>query len=402
MEKRIMTIKQPVDFIIITALKEEFAAVLAKLFATIKIDDAQYFVEIATNRVVVGCLGVSERRMGHPIAAIKTTSWVKRWQPRYVLSVGIAAGVTDKYPISLGDIIIPKTIANASIKTVTDESSEPDWKFHTTSNILFGKCNLSNWHKYIDKPRPQSEQANPQCYPCGTIVSSNEKVNAPNLVKSYKEKYFDLVGIEMECGGIAIALEEEEKESGKNIEFLTIRAISDFGGGNKGAEQKKWESYAYDAAASYTFAFLENFAAPLQVPSYSYANGLKPSKETRELLPYLPNLTEQEDELIDAIRSWNYHNLDENDKHRPLLCLMCGSTDDNGKLIERLNKYLSALLNFQSCTKPETYFDSEELIKEIELNSKKFHLVSDLQQEIWRRLSHEIIFSYAANRHYTD
>jgi nucleoside phosphorylase len=258
--------QETADFVIITALKEEFEAVLSKFSNLHKFDDTQYIVEVSTTRhdttvyrVVVACLGLLERKVGHTIAAIKTSLWVKHWQPRYVLLVGIAAGVPGRYPINLGDVIIPKKIIDSGVKTVAENKQwKPDWNPYRVDNTLFNKCNLPKWYNYIEVQRPQSRKLNPICHTGGTIISGNEKINDPTLVEFYKTQWPDLFGIEMEAGGVAMALEETEKELGKNTGLLMIRAISDFGDKNKNFDQNKWESYACDAAASYTIAFLKN------------------------------------------------------------------------------------------------------------------------------------------------
>jgi nucleoside phosphorylase len=249
-----------VDFMIITTLREEYNAVLSKFSNVHKIDKSQSVVKVLTTktftyRVVIVCLSFLRREIGTVMAAIKTTGWIKDWKPKNVLLVGITDGIRDK--TNIGDIIIPKKIIETRIrKKFVESKRQPDYEVYFPSEVLFKKSDLKNWYHYINEER--SKPGEPKLHTRGSILSSEDRISDPQLVNSYKKIGDNMYGFEMECGGVAEALKNVESKP----EFLMIRAVSDFGDGSKEEDQKKWEKYALDAAASYTRAFLESGPVP--------------------------------------------------------------------------------------------------------------------------------------------
>jgi len=273
-----LNLKQKVDFLVITTLEEEFKQVLSRFPDKHRFDDGQYLTKVTAKknkegtiyRVAILCLNVSERLMGTTIAGIKTVLGTKKWQPNYVLLVGRAAGIqNEKSDVNLGDVLVGKKIVDVSVKNV---KTSPFWKknfpkceeplYHDIDAALHHAAALSSlgWHEYIKISRPPSIKEL-KVHTNGQIISSNEKVDDPKLVKFYKEQFGDNVfGIEMEGGGVAMALKEIWKENQK-VGLLMIRGISDFAGsiGNKDEEKKIWANYACETAAAYTLAFLESY-----------------------------------------------------------------------------------------------------------------------------------------------
>lgn len=306
-----------IDFLIITATIKEFDAVSSK-FTNISQydgDNRQRFVKVSAKYnkkiikycVVIACL----LQMGPPQAAVKTLKWVRRWEPRNILLVGIAGGVKNK--VDIGDIIVPEMIVDASVGKVTRTIQKPsiprqfitifkpfkecpynlycgkmpsvdDWLAYFSTEKLLQKSRSLTWNqvekhinpgeKHINQERCPLKKTTPDFYCKGLVVSSCDKIEDEGLIKRYlknlSEDYYnsinhpeihniEMCGFEMEACGVATALEDIEK---KDLEhrpgFLMIRAISDFGGKDKGNEQEKCEDYALDVVASYTVAFLES------------------------------------------------------------------------------------------------------------------------------------------------
>ena len=301
-----------IDFLIITATEKEFDAVSSKFPNIFQCDgdNRQRFVRVSTKYnkksinycVVIACL----MQMGPPQAAVKTLKWVRKWQPRNILLVGIAGGVKNR--VDICDIIVPEMIIDASVGKVTKAIQKPsifmrvisifkpfkkecpfnsycgkipsirDWIAYFSTEKLLQKSRSLTWNqvkKHITKKRCLLKKTKPKFYCNGLVVSSCDKIEDRRLIKQYlkvlsKDYYssinhpkihdIQMYGFEMEACGVATALEDiEEKEDIEHRPgFLMIRAISDFGGENKEEEQNKCENYALDVVASYTAAFLES------------------------------------------------------------------------------------------------------------------------------------------------
>jgi hypothetical protein len=128
-----------------------------------------------------------------------------------------------------------------------------------------------------------------------------------------------------------------------------------------------------------------------EIQSEAKPQNREKSKPLPPLLPYLPNLSAQEDKLFDAISQWH-----QNDEQRPFIYLVCGSTKDDGQLEERWKQYLSALLSVRDhASKEEMYLYSEAEIKLIYLTaSQHFHNETDLYEAIWKTLRKKCLPSH--------
>ncbi|EDN70299.1 phosphorylase family protein [Beggiatoa sp. PS] len=248
---------EPIDFLIITTLREEYNAVLSKFSNIREIDNSQSEVKILTTKnftyhVVIVCLSSLKEKMGPVIAAIKTTAWLNDKQPKNVLLVGIAGGVKGKS--DLGDILIPEKIVDASVGKVIEGEKITDYEMYEPDDELFEKTVLTNWSDFLKEKRPKNGTSS---IIRGLVISSGEVIADLKKVNSYQKTWRKMSGFEMEGAAVAVAIKHVERQTG----FLMIRAISDFGDENK-EDDKKWRAYAFDVAASYTRAFIES--SPVQ------------------------------------------------------------------------------------------------------------------------------------------
>ena len=123
----------PVDFVLITALREELAAVLAKLPRHRRLpptaEDIRiyYWSEIETlfadgstykySIIILSLLG-----MGRLDAANAASDAIKRWNPRYVLLVGIAGGLAAN-KVRLGDVLISEQVVDYELQKFNPRGS---------------------------------------------------------------------------------------------------------------------------------------------------------------------------------------------------------------------------------------------------------------------------------------
>ncbi len=260
-------IQPPVDFVIVTPLEEERDAVLEKLPGYRRLmpseDDIRIYFGIhlpvtfpdgssGTYQVVVmPLLG-----MGRAQATAATNDAIRRWNPRYVILVGVAGGIEAK-GAKLGDVLVPDKIVDYELQKLTDKGPDIRWEVYGVSSRLLGAAKNfigDDWLKLIDTQRPR--RGKPERH-IGPIASGDKVVDyaeALNL-KKCREVWSKLIGVEMEAGGVALSALQAEKQ----VRFFMIRGVSDLADGDKNAPQvKKWRPYACDVAASYAIALLKS------------------------------------------------------------------------------------------------------------------------------------------------
>lgn len=258
--RRAMSQTRSADFVILTALEEERDAVLSKLGRTDKLDkeptDAHtyYRGSVKSTRkdgsiydVVVTCL----LNMGPTDAAVRAAQIVKRWNPRYVLLVGIACGVRGE--ADYGDILIATQVADYTLGKQQNGRRKIRWNVSPCgASLLDSAINISSkWQRLITLSRPGDGQPK-QCR--GVVASGGDVIADDRVIAAYSDIWPKLVGIEMEAGGVAAALHQTVERP----EFLMIKGVSDLGSDKHDPGVFPWRSYACHAAAAFTRALIES------------------------------------------------------------------------------------------------------------------------------------------------
>lgn len=248
------------DFVIITALEEERDAVLSKLGRISKLDKAPtdahtyYRGRVRSKRkdgsiyeVVVTCL----LNLGPTDAAARAAQIVKRWNPNYILLVGIACGV--KGEASHGDILLATQVADYTLGKQQGGRRRVRWNVSPCgASLLDSAINLSSqWQRRIAVQRPGGGRSR-VCR--GVVASGGDVVADDRVVAAYSAAWPKLVGIEMEAGGIAAAVHQTVERP----EFLMIKGVSDFGSDKHDPGVLPWRIYACDAAAAFARALIES------------------------------------------------------------------------------------------------------------------------------------------------
>lgn len=265
------TMEPPVDFVIVTPLAEERDAVLEQLGDCPRIPPTEQDIRVyygtdlpvrfpgdaqdSYRIVVMPLLG-----MGRVEAANATADAIRRWQPRYVLLVGIAGGLA-KAEVGLGDVLIADQVADYEQQKRRPDETEIRWQVHRTDARLLGEAqNLARnvWQQRIGAERPD---ANKPTVHVGPICTGDKVIADESLAKSYQEIWAKLIGVEMEAGGAASAAFQAPSNPG----FFMIRGVSDLADAKKDSKKvRAWRGYACDVAAAFTVALLENGAVPVR------------------------------------------------------------------------------------------------------------------------------------------
>jgi nucleoside phosphorylase len=258
-----------IDFLILTPLAEEREAMLSKLPASTRLppspeDVRTYYqstlsVRFSDNSISEYSIIVTDLiNMGRVEAAICIGDAVRRWQPRYVLLVGIAGGVSEA-GVHLGDVLVADQIADYEVQKLTaDGPPSIRWQVHRADPRLFEaaqQLRATDWQPLVSKSRPIEGSPTQHFGP----VCSGDKVIANGLADQFRDVWAKLVGVEMEAAGVASALFQTTLKPG----FLMIRGVSDLADKDKASpEVESWRAYACDVAAAFTFAFLQSGPIP--------------------------------------------------------------------------------------------------------------------------------------------
>jgi tetratricopeptide (TPR) repeat protein/nucleoside phosphorylase len=285
-QHRTRTINRPADFVIITALEEERDVVLSNLGRMNRLDkepmDAHtyYRGSVKSTRkdgsmydVVVTCL----LGMGPTDTATRAAQIVKRWNPTYVLLVGIACGVRGE--AEHGDILLATQVADYTLGKQQSGRRKIRWNVTPCgASLLDSAINVSSkWQRSITAPRPGDGEPKLRK---GVVASGGDVIADDRIVAAYSAIWPKLVGIEMEAGGVAAALHQTVERP----EFLMIKGVSDLGADKHDPRVLPWRSYACHAAAAFTRALIES----------------GPSAKLEELGG------DEEEEIRSAERRWSY------------------------------------------------------------------------------------------------
>jgi tetratricopeptide (TPR) repeat protein/nucleoside phosphorylase len=249
-----------IDFVIITALEEERDAILSKLGRTQKLDKESsdvhtyYQASVRTerkDRSKYNVIVTSLSHMGPTEAATRAALVVKRWSPRYVLLVGIACGVRGE--VQHGDVLIATQVADYTLGKQHNDRREVRWNVTPCgASLLDSAINISSkWHQRIGIPRPSDGQSQLRK---GVVASGGDVIADDRIIAAYSENWPKLVGIEMEAGGVAAALQQTSERP----EFLMVKGVSDFGKDKHDPEVLPWRKYACHAAAAFARAVIES------------------------------------------------------------------------------------------------------------------------------------------------
>lgn len=251
------------DFVVIAPLREEREAVLRKLDKAERVDPTDddiriYFRgNVSSKTRSYSVVVVSPIGMGRVDATTVTNDAIVRWNPRYVLLVGIAGGCAQA-EVGLGDILIADQIADYEQQKLTSDGSDIRWKVRPTDSRLLNAAKhltAADIEDLIEVPRP--EPGTPQVL-YGSICTG-DKVVANRLLDQYREVWSKLIGVEMEAGGAAQAI----YQSATQVGFFMIRAVSDLADEEKGKSHvEDWRMYACDVAAAFTIGLLKSGPIP--------------------------------------------------------------------------------------------------------------------------------------------
>lgn len=243
-----------VDVVILTALTEERDAVLRYVDKQEEVSSKGrvfHRVTIGKYHVVVLCM----QGMGNVRSAAATQQAIAVWNPANIVLLGISGGIKKASARVLGDVLVAEQVVDYESGKVSPDGMQHRYQvYRPTKELLDAALSLpaEKWALSIKTPRPdgQLNRIIPQAH-FGVLASGQKVVTAPDLVDELKGDWAELIGIEMESIGVALAAYESEQAPG----FLVIKGISDWADPTK---SDGWHTYAAEASAAFTVALLKS------------------------------------------------------------------------------------------------------------------------------------------------
>lgn len=241
-----------VDFLIVTPLAEECDAVRQHIpcdLVPASNEDVRVYYRGEFAGYTLALLPLFA--MGTTAAATATADAIRRWRPRYVVLVGIAGGVEDR-SVSLGDVLVADRVVDYELQKVRDDGREYRWQPKQVDPRLLYRSQALEERKWyerckVERPQPAGIEQHPSVRK-GVVATGNKVVMSAALLAELREGWRELIGIEMEAGGVAQACFESATQPG----FFMIRGVSDLADSRKdGADVVAWRKYACDVPAAY-------------------------------------------------------------------------------------------------------------------------------------------------------
>lgn len=161
------------DFLIVTALEEERDAILNKLPNYKQLPPSEesvrfyYSADIST-RFSNGTVDIYTvavvmlLNMGRVEAAIATGDAIRQWNPRYVIMVGIAGGISESN-VRLGDILVSDQVVDYELQKITSTGPKVRYSVHRANPRLHGatqSLKIDRWQALIQEQRPSRDSRN--------------------------------------------------------------------------------------------------------------------------------------------------------------------------------------------------------------------------------------------------
>jgi nucleoside phosphorylase len=263
----------PTDFVIITPLEEELRALLARLPGHRRLVPAKEY-EHTAYQAEIFIQSSDETRFPYSIIVLCASRWaqtyveratqdaIRRWQPRYVILVGIAGGIAKKN-VKLGDVLIADQVVTDTGIEKADGSRPVVLMRHQRADpgLLFAARDFTqrNW-QMMTQPKPNTDLPVVHFGPICTVSNLGVDEKKINAVLNVAMK---VIGVETEAGGVAHAAFQAARTTG----FFTVSGVSDLADEKKDSKLANiWRSYACEIAAAYTIELLKNGPVPAASP----------------------------------------------------------------------------------------------------------------------------------------
>ncbi len=236
-----MVIPEAIDFLVVTPLADEQAAVDAALraagasaadpdqtgYSDDKALNAKLYSVPRTNRQLrlASVVVISLKEAGRVPAAVAVRAALQHWYPRCVLVVGIA-GASPDARLKTGDVVVPAKVVDYERETVK-EGSEPKWDSFTIPKTLRREVSgvvPASSTIVGDLLRSSGRVDAPKVVTDGVTLTGDKKIRDTATLIRLARPWVEAHSVEMEAGGVALACGWVDE---RPIPYLVIRGIFD-------------------------------------------------------------------------------------------------------------------------------------------------------------------------------
>jgi nucleoside phosphorylase len=241
------------DLLIVTVTKVEttsvfevFRAATGKDANPIPIGDKTYH-DLGTVNGTRTCLVQSEMGAGGLGSALQTVQkGIEALTPDAVVMVGIAFGVNDKKQ-AIGDILVARQLIPYDFQKVSTKKSGEG----VIDNVILrdDRPHCSLW--LFDTFRSAELYWKGQTVHVGSVLTGEKLIDNLEFRNELLELAPEAIGGEMEGRGLYVACQD------KKVDWILVKAISDWGDGHKSRNKKKYQELAGRNAAEFVLHVLQ-------------------------------------------------------------------------------------------------------------------------------------------------
>lgn len=191
-------------------------------------------------------------------AAVLATKMSLTFHPKFVIAVGISAGVRDSaFQRNPGDILVASE--SFAMDSGKRQSKDGGHEFRPEPNPIVISTDLVSTLRELQRQRTYldditerwtgDEPPNKLRLHLGPVATGSAVVSDGQVVDAVKTHWRTLEGVEMEIYGVYVAATEARQ----GTRFLSFKSICDFADKDK---DDKWQRYAAFTSAQYCYQFL--------------------------------------------------------------------------------------------------------------------------------------------------
>jgi nucleoside phosphorylase len=280
---------------VVTVIKEEFDQASAMLGASQNLPDSPYYVRALADASAYDLVLRNLGDRGNDSSASRTLALIEDFRPNYVLLVGIAGGVKGRDSTELGHIVVPDFIDGYEMRKFSGGRAKKRAKLTRLLKSIFSKrgerhsgenskrakardqpsyrlvrsiaepiANSDDWLSRVNFAlRPNGIPQKPQVI-FGPLIFG-EKIlgdRENEYQRSILDEFDNALAVDMESGGVGLALYESRITKHYNPLYLIIRGISDLTNEPSNNEQRsKCKPYAAHVAAAFAAEVVEKLIA---------------------------------------------------------------------------------------------------------------------------------------------
>jgi nucleoside phosphorylase len=204
----------------------------------------------------ISLIATSCHHMGLAHATATSMKMCIKFNPKYIIMTGIAAGIKDK--VKLGDILIADPTWDWGSGKQTIKQGKPVFlsspRQITMDPHLRAKLrSLATNRKYLEEIY-NNAHVKPQWAldaHLGPVATGAAVLEDPSIVEMIQSQHRETIGIEMEAYGVALA---SSISNAKPPIPIIVKSVCDFANTDKNDE---WQSYAAYTSASYAIKLIQ-------------------------------------------------------------------------------------------------------------------------------------------------